>query len=111
MSRVDTVMALLQRPWIDRGGERLPIASLAPIRQEAITNLEAYWTGVMTPEMRQVLQRSCGLSGTPLGEIDFTGRWFPEEPLSILRPSITLAVDDQGRRWIAELGKRRGLPG
>jgi hypothetical protein len=61
--------------------------------------------------MRQLLQFSCGLSQTPLGSVDFTGRWYPEEPLSVFRPSLTLAVDDEGRRWIAEVGKRRGLPG
>jgi len=111
MSPVDAVMPLLQRPWIGRHGEQLPIVPLPAIRQEAITSLEAHWTGILTPEMRQVLGRACGLSGAPLGTIDFTGRWFPEEPLSIFRPSITLAIDDHGRRWIAELGKGRGLPG
>jgi len=111
MSTVDTVMPLLQRPWIGRSEEQPPIVPLPPLRPEAITNLEAFWAGVLTPQMRQLLQCSCGLSDTPLGTVDFTGRWFPEEPLSIFRPSITLAVDDQGRRWIAELGRRRGLPG
>jgi hypothetical protein len=111
MSPVDAVMPLLQTPWIGRHGEQPPIVPLPAIRQEAITNLEAHWTGILTPQMRDLLQRSCGLSGTPLGSIDFTGRWFPEEPLSIFRPSITLAVDDHGRRWVAELGKGRGLPG
>jgi hypothetical protein len=61
--------------------------------------------------MRQLLQFSCGLSQTPFGRVDFTGRWYPEEPLSVFRPSLTLAIDDQGRRWIAEVGNRRGLPG
>ena len=101
MSPVDTMMPMLRGPW----------TPLAPIRQEAITNLESYWPGTLTLEMREVLQRSCGLSGTPLGTIDFTGRWFPEEPLSIFRPSLTLAIDDHGRRWVTELGKKRGLPG
>jgi len=111
MSPVDAVMPLLQTPWTGRHGKHLPIVTLPGIRQEAITNLEAHWTGILTPEMRRILQRTCGLSRTPLGGIDFTGRWFPEEPLSIFRPSITLAIDDHGRRWIAELGKGRGLPG
>ena len=111
MSPVDAVMPLLQSPWIGRHGEQLPIVPLSGIRQEAITNLEAHWTGILTPEMREVLHRTCGLSGTPLGSIDFAGRWFPEEPLSIFRPSITLAVDDHGRRWVAEVGRGRGLPG
>lgn len=112
MSSIDTMMPLLQGPWTGRYGETLPVLPLPPIRPEAITNLEAHWAGPLTPQMREVLQRSCGLSGTPIGSIDFTGRWFPEEPLSIFRPSLTLAVDDErGCRWIAELGKGRGLPG
>jgi len=111
MSSLDTMMPLLQGPWIGRGGEPLSIAPLPPVRSEAITNLEAHWTGALSPQMREVLQRTCGLSGTPLGSIDFTGRWFPEEPLSIFRPSLTLAEDEHGCRWIAELGKPRGLPG
>jgi hypothetical protein len=60
--------------------------------------------------MRQLLQLSCGLSGTPLGNIDFTGRWYTEEPLSIFRPSLTLTIDEKGRRWIAEVNRNRGLP-
>jgi len=111
MSPVDAVTPLLSGPWVGRRSEQLPIVPLPPIRREAITNLEAHWTAILTPEMRTILQRSCGLSGTPLGSIDFTGRWFPEEPLSIFRPCLTLAVDDRGCRWIAELGKGRGLPG
>src|ERR1041385_4940980 len=95
MSPVDTVMPWLQGPWIGRGGEQLPIAPLAPLRKEAISNLKAYWTGILTPEMRQLLQRCCGLSNTPLGSIDFTGRWFPKEPLSIFRPSLTLARSEE----------------
>ena len=111
MSPLDTMMPLVQEPWIDRHGEPLSIVPLPPIRSEAISSLEAHWTGILTPQMREVLQRSCGLSGTPLGSIDFTGRWFPEEPLPIFRASVTLAVDQHGCRWVAELGKPRGLPG
>jgi hypothetical protein len=61
--------------------------------------------------MRQLLELSCGLADSPLGNIDFTGRWHGEEPLSIFRPSITLAIDEKGRRWIAEANRIRGLPG
>ena len=111
MSPVDTMMPLLHGPWIGRGGEQLPVAALPPLRPEAVNNLELQWTGTLTPEMRGILQRSCGVSGTPLGSIDFTGCWYPEEPLSIFRPSLTLAIDEEGRRWVAEVGKTRGLPG
>lgn len=111
MSPVDTMVPLLQGPWIGRAGEQLAIVPLPALRREAISIVESHWAGILTPEMRQVLQLSCGLSGTPLGSIDFTGRWYPEEPLSIFRPSLTLAVDAKGRRWIAEIGRQRGLPG
>jgi len=111
MSRADTMIPLLQAPWRDHGGERLPVTALPPLSTETIEHLDLQWTGTVTAETRKLLQRSCGLSGTPLGCIDFTGCWYPEEPLSIFRPSITLAIDDEGRRWIAEVGRKRGLPG
>jgi hypothetical protein len=111
MSIADTMMPLLTAPWLWRFGGPLPTCALPGLRPEALAHLEAHWTGILTPEMRQLLHASCGLSQTPLGDVDFTGRWFPEEPLSVFRPSLTLAIDDQGRRWIAEVGKRRGLPG
>jgi hypothetical protein len=111
MSPVDTMMPLLQGPWIGRAGEQLSIVPLPALRHEAVNSLESHWAGVLTPEMRQVLQLSCGLSGTPLGNIDFTGRWYPQEPLYIFRRSLTLAIDAKGRRWIAEVGRNRGLPG
>jgi hypothetical protein len=111
MSRADTMIPLLQTPWRDHDGERLPVTPLPPLAGETIERLNLQWTGTLTGEMRKLLQRSCGISGTPLGSIDFTGCWYPEEPLSIFRPSITLAIDDEGRRWIAEVGRKRGLPG
>jgi hypothetical protein len=85
-----------------------PLPALSP---EVVSNLDSHRAGIVTPEMRQVLQLSCGLTGTPLGSIDFTGRWFPEEPLASFRPSLTLAIDERGRRWIAEVHPKRGLPG
>jgi hypothetical protein len=60
--------------------------------------------------MKALLGACCGLTGTELGSIDFTGCWFPEEPCAVFRPALTLAVDDDGRRWIAEVGNR-DLPG
>jgi hypothetical protein len=111
MSPVDTIVPLLQRAWVGRGGEPLSVTPLPALRRDVVSSLESHWAGVLTPHMRQVLQLSCGLSGTPLGSVDFTGRWHPEEPLCIFRPSLTLAIDAEGRRWIAETGKRQGLPG
>jgi hypothetical protein len=111
MSTADTMMPLLTAPWPGRAGEQLLTFPLPGLRREAIADLDANWAGPMTPEMRQLLQLSCGLSKTPLGSVDFTGRLYPEEPLSVFSPSLTLAIDDQGRRWIAEVAKWRGLPG
>jgi hypothetical protein len=50
------------------------------------------------------------LAATELGSVDFTGCWFRAEPCPVFRPCLTLAVDDNGRRWIAEIG-HKGLPG
>jgi len=111
MSPIDTMMPLLQGPWIGRDGKALGVVPLPALRREAVDALELQWSGVLTPEMRTILQHSCGISGTPLGSIDFTGCWYEEEPLAIFRPCLTLAVDQQGRRWIAEVGRTRGLPG
>jgi len=111
MPRLDTMIPLLQAPWRDHAGELLPVRALPPLSGETIEHLNLQWTGTLTAEMRKLLRRSCGISGTPLGCVDFTGCWYPEEPLSVFRPSITLAIDDEGRRWIAEVGQTQGLPG
>jgi len=60
--------------------------------------------------MKALLGSSCGLAGTELGSIDFTGCWFLEEPYAVFRPALTLAIDDAERRWIAEIGDS-DLPG
>jgi hypothetical protein len=111
MSSVDTIVPLLRTRWNCSAGEPTPIVPLPALQPETIRHLETHWPGFMTVEMRDLLQLSCGLSATPLGNIDFTGRWYAEESLSIFRPSLTLAIDEKGRRWIAEIGKTRGLPG
>lgn len=87
------------------------MVALPGIQPESLRNIGAHWQGFLTPEMRQLLQTTCGLSGTPLGNIDFTGCWHPEEPMVLFRPCLTLAVDDEGRRWVAEAVRTRGLPG
>jgi len=111
MSRADTLIPLLEAPWRDHDGEQLPVTALPPLAGESIKQLDSQWSGTLTATMRKLLQRSCGVSRTPLGCIDFTGCRYPQEPLAIFRPSITLAIDDEGRRWIAEVGRNRGLPG
>jgi len=78
---------------------------------QAIQGLEATYPGTLTSEMRSLLGRTCGLTAAEFGTIDFTSRWHPEEPISVFRPCLTLAVDDEGRRWIAETSRAQGLPG
>ncbi len=44
-------------------------------------------------------------------DIDLTGRRFPAEPLAMFQPCMTLAIDDNGRRFIAERGEDDGPTG
>jgi hypothetical protein len=111
MSSLDNIVPLLQGRWTPHTSASPPIVPLPGIQPETSSHLQSHWSGFLTVEMRQILRQTCGLSDTPLGPIDFTGRWFAEEPLCVFRPCLTLAVDNQGRRWIAEVGKTRGLPG
>jgi hypothetical protein len=60
--------------------------------------------------MKALLGTCCGLAGTEIGSMDFTGCWFLEEPYAVFRPALTLAIDDAERRWIAEIGDK-DLPG
>jgi hypothetical protein len=111
MSTADTVISLLSTPWLSCGGIRLSTTPLPGLRPDVIQGLDAVYPGILSPEMRQLLRTSCGLEDTALGSVDFTGRWHPEEPLSVFRPCLTLAVDYEGRRWIAETSSGGGLPG
>lgn len=112
MSAADTIVPLLATPWRDAAGVRLcgtPFPGLSP---EVIESLSLLYPGELNADIRKLLQRSSGLAGTALGDIDFTGiRWHPEEPLTIYRPCLTLVVDESGRRWIAEAAGKEGLPG
>jgi hypothetical protein len=112
MSAADTIVPLLATPWRDSGGVRLcgtPFPGLSP---EVIESLSPLYPGGLNADIRKLLQRSSGLAGTALGDIDFTGtRWHPEEPLTIYRPCLSLTVDESGRRWIAEGAGDEGLPG
>ena len=83
MSTTDKVIPLLSMPWLSSGGVRLSTTPLPGLRPEVIQALEPVYPGALTPEMYRLLQTSCGLEGTALGAVDFTGRWHPEEPLSI----------------------------
>lgn len=78
---------------------------------QAIQALEPRYSGTLTAEMRSLLCTTCGLTAAEFGTIDFTSQWHPEEPISVFRPCLTLAIDDEGRRWIAETSRSQGLPG
>jgi len=110
MSTADKMVPFLTAPWQTPTGESARVTCLPGLSREAIQSLEATYPGPMAEELRRLLASTCGLAATDLGDIDFTGRWFPEEPLAVFRPCLTLAVDDAGRRWIAEL-REQSLPG
>jgi len=104
------MMPLISAPWLDADGNPLSVKALPGLRAEVIQNLECSYPGILSPTMKDLLGTCHGLAGTALGSIDFTGCWFPEEPCAVFRPALTLAVDDEQRRWIAEVGNR-DLPG
>ncbi len=110
MSAPDTMMPLVSTSWLDADGSPLSVTPLPGLRSEVIQSLECSYPGILTPAMKTLLSTCCGLAGTELGSIDFTGCWFPEEPYAVFRPALTLAIDDAERRWIAEIGDK-DLPG
>jgi hypothetical protein len=101
---------LLSTPWVDANGNTLSVRSLPGLRPEVIQTLKSAYPGIINPSLEALLANSCGLADTELGSIDFTGCCFPEEPCAVFQPCLTLAIDDAGRRWIAEV-RDRGLPG
>jgi hypothetical protein len=110
MSAPDTMMPLVSAPWLDADGNPLSVRPLSGLRSEVIESLECSYPGILKPAMKNLLSTCCGLAGTELGSIDFTGCWFLEEPSAVFRPALTLAIDDAKRRWIAEIGDT-DLPG
>jgi hypothetical protein len=88
----------------------LAVRPLPGLRSEAIQSLKCSYPGTPAPAMKALLSVCCGLAGTEIGSIDFTGCWYPEEPYAVFRPALTLAIDDAKRRWIAEIGDK-DLPG
>jgi hypothetical protein len=109
MSAPDTMMPLVSAPWLAEGNP-LSVRPLPGLRSEALQSLECSYPGNLAPAMKALLSTCCGLAGTAIGSIDFTGCWFPEEPYAVFRPALTLAIDDAERRWIAEIGDK-DLPG
>jgi hypothetical protein len=107
----NTMLPVLAHPWINAEGQALPIQSGPGLKPSAIDSLRTTFLGTLTPDFEQILRLSCGLDGTALQYIDFTGQWHKDEPLAVFRPCLSLANDAHGRRWIAETGNTRGLPG
>jgi hypothetical protein len=110
MSMRDTMTPLISTPWLDANGRSLTVRPLPGLRPEVLKTLERAHPGIMSPALTKLLSACCGLADTDLGHIDFTGCCFPDEPCSVFNPCLTIAIDDAGRRWIAELGAG-GLPG
>lgn len=111
MSAGDKVVPLLATSGGARAGVRVSGTPLAGLSPAGIEDLVPFYPGTLNPDIRRLLRQASGLAGTAIGDIDFTGRWFPEEPLSVFRPCLSLAVDERGRRWIAEGAGEKGLPG
>jgi hypothetical protein len=110
MSTVDTMTPLLSAPWVDAEGNSLPERPLPGLRPEVIHGLQCSFPVIISPAHKALLEICSGVAETELGSIDFTGCFFPEEPCPVFWPCLTLAIDDAGRRWIAELGAK-ALPG
>ena len=110
MSARDTMTPFLSTPWVDASGKTLSVRALPGLRPGLIKTLNSTYPGISNPTMRALLATCCGLADTELGHIDFTGCCFPEEPCSVFQPCLTIAIDDAGRRWIAEVGNK-DLPG
>lgn len=110
MSALDTMTPLLATPWIDASGKTLSVRALPGLRPELIKTLNSTYPGRINPTIQALLATCCGLADSELGLIDFTGCSFPEEPCTVFQPCLTLAIDDAGRRWIAEVGNQ-DLPG
>jgi hypothetical protein len=110
MSTLDTMTPLISAPWVDDTGGPLGIRSLPGLHPATVREIEHSYPGALSPAFRELLTTCCGLAGTALGRIDFTGCWFPEEPCEVLRPSLALARDEGDRRWLAE-AHGTALPG
>jgi hypothetical protein len=111
MSTADNVVPFLPAPAKPLRGGMFQLVSVPGLSPQAIQGLEATYPGTLTAAMRTLLGSTCGLTAPEFGTIDFTSRWHPEEPISVFRPCLTLAIDDEGRRWIAETSRDQGLPG
>lgn len=110
MSSLGTLTPFISAPWLDPHGRPLPVRPLPGLRPEILRELRYCPLGAMAPDYREFLTCCSGLANTALGHMDFTGSWYPEEECPVFNPSLTLAIDDEGRRWISELSSD-GRPG
>ena len=111
MSTADTVVPFPSAPLAPAPDRAFGLMLGPGLSRDAIADLEYSYPGTLTPEMRSLLQTTCGLTVRELGALDLTGRWHPAEPLNVFDPCLTLAIDNAGRRWIAETSRQKGLPG
>jgi hypothetical protein len=103
MSSRDTLTPFISAPWIDPHGRLLAVRPLPGLRPEILRELRCSPLGAMAPDYQEFLTCCSGLANTALGRMDFTGRLYPEEECPVFNPCLTLAIDDEGRRWISEL--------
>lgn len=109
MSTRDTMAPFISAPWLDRQGRSLGVRPLPGLRSAVLQELR-FSCPALSPDYREFLASCSGIAGTALGRIDFTNCWHPEEQCPVFNPCLTLAIDDDGRRWIAELSDD-GQPG
>jgi hypothetical protein len=107
MSNPDTMTPLISSPWCDADGQPLSARPLPGLRSELIDTLRKAFPAVLSPALKSLLATCCGIADTELGPIDFTGASYPDEPCAVFQPCITLAIDDAGRRWLAEVDPER----
>jgi len=110
MSSLDTLTPFISAPWLDPHGRSLAVRPLPGLRPEILQELCYFPSGAMARDYRELLGCCSGLANTALGHVDFTGCWYPEEECPVFNPCLTLAIDDEGRRWISELSVD-GRPG
>ncbi len=89
MSTADTMTPpLISAPWFDADGNPLPIRILPGLHLEVIRSFECSYPGVINTALKGLLEACCGLADTELGDIDFTGCWFPAESCAVFLAAL-----------------------
>lgn len=65
----------------------------------------------LTPAFEGLLRDLCTGTASNPGASDATDHARTRESLAVLRPCLTLAIDERGCRWIAETVTSSGIPG